>query len=58
MACVSPPPSWVSDFVEPTSQQFRPVASGKIMMKPFASASDTKLDLVSLNVPGPVPWQW
>jgi hypothetical protein len=42
MACVSPPPSWVSDLSDPTSQQFRPVPVGvpiglfwgKIMMKP------------------------
>jgi len=38
-ACVSPPPSCVSDFVDPTSQQFCPGLSGRIMMKPFASAA-------------------
>src|SRR4029450_12097507 len=55
-APVSPPPPCLSDLVEPASQQFCPVASGKIMMKPFLFAIDTRLD-ISLYVPVPVPWQ-
>src|SRR6478735_11508969 len=39
MACVSPPPSCLSDLAEPTSQQFCPGLSGKMRMKPVASAA-------------------
>src|SRR4051794_4767623 len=57
MAPVSPPPLCLRARVEPASQQFSPVASGKMMMKPFLLAIETRLD-ISLYVPVPVPWQW
>ena len=44
-AWVSPPPSCVRDFVDPTSQHFAELAAlvvcGKIMMKPYWSAAAT-----------------
>ena len=44
-ACVSPPPSWVSDAFDPTSQHLAEVAAfvvcGKTMMKPYLSAAAT-----------------
>src|ERR1044071_4893687 len=55
-APVSPPPPCLRERIDPASQQFSPVASGKIMMKPFVLAIATRLD-ISLYVPVPLPWQ-
>src|SRR6187402_2262394 len=38
-AWVSPPPSCLRDCADPTSQQFCPGLSGRMRMKPFASAA-------------------
>jgi hypothetical protein len=57
MAPVSPLPPWLSDRLDPASQQFSPVASGKIMMKPLLSAIVSRL-FISLYVLAAVPWQW
>src|SRR3954469_18692030 len=56
-APVSPPPPCLSDRVDPASQQFSPVASGKIMMNPLLSATVSRL-FISLYVLMAVPWQW
>ena len=45
MAPVSPPPPCLRDRVDPASQQFSPVASGKMMMNPLLFAIDTRLDI-------------
>jgi hypothetical protein len=58
MACVSPPPSWVSDFVVPTSQQFWLVASGKIRTNPALSAPAWMPLMLFLYPSTGVPHEW
>lgn len=53
---VSPPPSWVRDLADATSQQLKSfVVLGKMVMKPYCS--DKVLYLVCWAYPGPLPPQ-